>query len=123
MNYELSVSCVYIAFLKKRNDLGGIIEVNRNVTKGNTLYKRRRFLIIMMKDKIRHCIFCGRRAEEVSYFILSKKEKIGICSSCVKLCDKLVQELEEVQPLTEGTVENKQNISSITDFRLKRKRR
>ncbi len=76
----------------------------------------------MMKDKIRHCIFCGRRAEEVSYFILSKKEKIGICSSCVKLCDKLVQELE-VQSLTEETVENKQNILSITDFRLKRKRR
>lgn len=76
----------------------------------------------MMKDKIRHCIFCGRRAEEVSYFILSKKEKIGICSSCVKLCDKLVQELE-VQSLTEETVEKKQNILSITDFRLKRKRR
>ncbi len=76
----------------------------------------------MMKDKIRHCIFCGRRAEEVSYFISSRKEKIGICSSCVKLCDKLLQELE-VESLTEGTVENKQNISSITDFRLKRKRR
>ena len=57
-----------------------------------------------------------------NYFILSKKEKIGICSSCVKLCDKLVQELE-VQSLTEETVENKQNILSITDFRLKRKRR
>lgn len=70
----------------------------------------------MMKDKIRHCIFCGRRAEEVSYFILSKKEKVGICSSCVKLCDKLVQELE-VQS-SEKAVENKQNISSITDFRL-----
>lgn len=53
----------------------------------------------MTDKKIQHCSFCGKHKDEVKKLIVG--DDVAICSSCIVLCNQLIDD-EKVVELTEG---------------------
>jgi ATP-dependent Clp protease ATP-binding subunit ClpX len=53
----------------------------------------------MADKKIQHCSFCGKHKDEVKKLIVG--DEVAICSSCIVLCNQLIDD-EKVAELTES---------------------
>ena len=75
-------------------------------------------------DNLRHCAFCGRSEEEISFLIPARDGKTYICDSCIDVCAEFIEENlrpaeEELgDALTFATLPRPKDIKAMLDLHV-----